>query len=300
MGGLIATTILSGRVLSPIAMLPNLLVQWGRTKIAVEDLNRVYALECDNEGVSRPLSPSILTPHFHCENISFAYRENSPAVKISKLTITPGERVAILGMIGSGKSTLLKILSGVYKPQEGKVQMNSIDIQHISRNKLNQTIGYLSQNVKLISGTLRDNLLLGLLGVTDEEIIEAAKKTTLINLINSLPQGLDTQIPEGGESVSGGQKQIISMTRILLMNPQAWFLDEPTAQMDDSTEKQILESIQQSLTPECTLVVVTHKPALLKLVNRIIVITPQGIVMDGPRDTVLQKLNPTPQNKEIV
>jgi len=281
-------------------MLPNLLVQWGRTKIAVEDLNRVYALECDNEGVSRPLSPSVLTPHFYCENISFAYRENSPAVKIVKLTITPGERVAVLGMIGSGKSTLLKILSGVYKPQEGKVHMNGIDIQHISRNKLNQTIGYLSQNVKLISGTLRDNLLLGLLGVSDEEIIEAAKKTTLINLINSLPQGLDTQIPEGGESVSGGQKQIISMTRILLMKPQAWFLDEPTAQMDDSTEKQILESIHQSLTPECTLVVVTHKPALLKLVNRIIVITPQGIVMDGPRDTVLQKLNPKPQNKEIV
>lgn len=298
MGGLIATTILSGRVLSPIAMLPNLLVQWGRTKIAVEDLDRVYALDCDNEGVSSPISPSVMNTDFCCENISFSYEENKPAVKITNLKISQGERVAVLGMIGSGKSTLLKVLSGLYKPQEGKILINGIDIHHISRNKVNEKIGYLSQNVKLISGTLRDNLLLGLTCVNDETIMEVSKKTGLINLINTLSQGLDTLIPEGGESVSGGQKQIISMTRILLMNPQAWFLDEPTAHMDDSTEKLILDSIYETLTPESTLVVVTHKPALLRLVNRIIVMTPEGIVMDGPRDAILQKLNPKLRNKD--
>lgn len=298
MGGLIATTILSGRVLSPIAMLPSLLVQWGRTKIAVEDLDRVYALDCDNEGVSRPLSPSLMSPHFHCDNVVFAYNDESPTIRINKLTITPGERVAVLGMIGSGKSTFLKLISGLYKPQEGKILTNGVDIQHISRNRLNEMIGYLPQSVKLISGTLRDNLLLGLVGVTDEEIIEAAKKSGSINLINTLAQGLDTIIPEGGESVSGGQKQMIAMTRLLLMNPQAWFLDEPTANMDESTEQLILESINQTLHPESTLIVVTHKPALLRLVNRVIVMTPQGIVMDGPRDEVLKKLKPKSQNNK--
>jgi ATP-binding cassette subfamily C protein LapB len=143
----------------------------------------------------------------------------------------------------------------------------------------------------LISGTLRDNLLLGLVGINDEEILAAAQKTGLSLLINALPQGLDTPVPEGGESVSGGQKQMIAMTRILLMKPRAWLLDEPTANMDERTERQILEAIHQQLTPQSTLVLVTHKPALLGLVNRIIVMTPQGIAMDGPKDAVLQKLN---------
>lgn len=298
MGGLIATTILSGRVLSPIAMLPNLLVQWGRTKIAVEDLDRVYALDRDNEGVERPLSPSVLSPHFRCEDMVFSYGENASAIKVEKLTIAPGEKVAVLGAIGSGKSTLLKVLSGMYRPQEGKVLINGIDMHHISRNRLNETIGYLPQNVKLISGTLRDNLLLGLAGINDEEIMEAAKKTGLDQLISTLPQGLDTPVPEGGESVSGGQKQMIAMTRILLMNPLAWLLDEPTANMDDRTERQILEAIHQTLTPQSTFVVVTHKPASLRLVDRIIVMTPQGIVLDGARDEVLKKLNQSAlQNK---
>ncbi|MDD2399954.1 MAG: ATP-binding cassette domain-containing protein [Sulfurovum sp.] len=297
MGGLIATTILSGRVLSPIAMLPNLLVQWGKTKISIEDLDQVYTLDRDNEGVERPLSPSTISPHFRCQNISFAYEQNRPAIKVNHLTIAPGERVAVLGMIGSGKSTILKILAGLYKPQEGKVFIHGIDAHHISRNKLNEIIGYLPQSVKLISGTLRDNCTLGLTGISDEEIIEAAKITGLIHLINTLPQGLDTSIPEGGESVSGGQKQMISLTRLFLMNPPAWFLDEPTANMDEATEKKILEAIHETLTTQNTFILVTHKPALLSLVNRIIVITPQGIALDGPKDRVLQQLKSTPHNK---
>jgi ATP-binding cassette subfamily C protein LapB len=264
----------------------------------VEDLDRVYALDRDNEGVERPLSPSVLKPHFSCNSVLFAYGENSPAIKVEKLTITSGEKVAIVGMIGSGKSTLLKILSGMYKPQEGKILFNGIDMHHISRNRLNETIGYLPRNVKLISGTLRDNLLLGLAGISDEKIMDAAMKTGLIQLINTLPQGLDTPVPEGGESVSGGQKQMIVMTRIVLMEPKALLLDEPTANMDDHTERQILDAIRQQLTAQNTLVIVTHKPALLGLVDRIVVMAPKGIVMDGPKDVVLQKLNASAKPKK--
>ena len=294
MGGLIATTILSGRVLSPIAMLPNLLVQWGRTKISIEDLNSVYALESDNEGVERPLTPTELQAQFRCEDVAFAYGENAPAVKIPSLQIKAGEKVAILGTIGSGKSTLLKILSGLYKPVEGKIYLDNMDMHQISRNRVNEMVGYLPQNVKLISGTLRDNLLLGLAGINDEQIMEAATQTGLVHLINALPKGLDTPVPEGGESVSGGQKQMISITRLVLMNPLALLLDEPTANMDDGTERQILSTIQQQLTANHTLIIVTHKPALLALVDRIVVMTAQGIVMDGPKDVVMKKLNTPP------
>lgn len=294
MGGLIAVTILSGRVLSPIAMIPNLLVQWGRTKIAIKDLDNVYALQSDNEGIERPLSPINMNPSFTCQNIQFGYGKDAASIKVANLSIKAGEKVAILGTIGSGKSTLLKILSGLYMPQEGSVQINGVDMQHISRNRLSESIGYLPQNVKLLSGTLRDNLLLGLVGVSDEKIIEAAQKTGLIHLINSLPQGIDTLVPEGGESVSGGQKQMIALTRMVLADPKAWLLDEPTASMDEGTERSILQLLSYKIGAEQTLVLVTHKPVLLALVDRIIVMTPQGIVMDGPRDAVLQQLAPKP------
>ncbi|MDD5053112.1 MAG: ATP-binding cassette domain-containing protein [Sulfuricurvum sp.] len=290
MGGLIATTILSGRVLSPIAMLPNLLVQWGRTKIAVKDLDNVYRLQSDNEGISRPLSPKIIEPRYLCQNIKFSYTKEGNLLQIAKLVVNAGERIAILGSIGSGKSTLLKILAGLYMPQEGNILINGIDMHHISRNRLNETINYLPQSVKLFSGTLRDNLLLGLVGVDDEKIMSAAQVTGLIHLINALPQGLDTLVPEGGESVSGGQKQLISITRLILTSAKVWLLDEPTASMDEVSERHMLGILNHQITSDKTLILVTHKPALLGLVNRIIVMTPNGIAMDGPRDAVLQEL----------
>ncbi len=300
MGGLIATTILSGRVLAPIAQLPSLLVQWGRAKIAVDDLNNLYALEVDNEGVERPIVPAVLKPSFRCEGVKFAYGEHPPVVTIPKFSIEAGEKVAILGAIGSGKSTLLKILAGLYKPTEGKVYVDNIDLQQIARSRLSEIIGYLPQHVKLISGTLRDNLLLGLAGYSDEQIIEVAKKTGLIDLINVLPQGLDTPVPEGGESVSGGQKQMIALTRLVLMHPEAFLLDEPTANMDDGTERKILQTLKSQLDRDRTLIVVTHKPALLALVDRIIVVSSQGVVLDGPKEVVLKKLGvPSPVSKKV-
>ncbi|MDD2653029.1 MAG: ATP-binding cassette domain-containing protein [Sulfurimonas sp.] len=290
MGGLIAISILSGRVLSPLAMLPNIFIQWGRAKISLKDIDNIYALPNDNEGIERPLFPEIHAPVYTCNNVKFNYGEDMATVAISNLTIKPGEKIAILGVIGSGKSTLLKLLAGLYAPTEGKILLNNIDIQQIARDKLSETIGYLSQNTRLISGTLRDNLVMGLVGVDDMQIMEAAKRTGLNMLINSLPKGLDTIVPEGGNSVSGGQKQLIVITRMLLTNPKIWLLDEPTANMDDMTEKRIIHILGSNISKEQTLVVVTHKPALLKLVDRIIIMTPQGIVMDGARDEIPGRL----------
>ncbi|MDD2450887.1 MAG: ATP-binding cassette domain-containing protein [Sulfurovum sp.] len=290
MGGLIAVSILSGRVLAPLAMLPNVFIQWGRAKIAVKDIDNIYALPNDNEGVEKPLFPEIHTPVYTCNNVKFNYGEETPTVAVSNLSIKPGEKIAILGVIGSGKSTLLKMLAGLYAPTEGKILLDNIDVQQIARDKLSETIGYLSQSTRLISGTLRDNLVLGLVGVDDVEIMAAAEKTGLNMLINSLPKGLDTIVPEGGNSVSGGQKQLIAITRMLLTNPKIWLLDEPTANMDDLTEKKIIHILGSNIAKDQTLVVVTHKPALLKLVDRIIIMTPQGIVMDGARDDILGKL----------
>ncbi|MBD3842199.1 MAG: ATP-binding cassette domain-containing protein [Campylobacterales bacterium] len=284
MGGLIAISILSSRVLAPLAMLPNLFVQWGRAKISIKDLNNIYSLPQENEGMAKPLLPDFIEPEYKCQNIKFSYNESRQVLNLPNLNIKKGERVAIIGSIGSGKSTMLKILSGLYAPNEGNLLLGGLDMQHISRDKISSMIGYLPQSIKLISGTIRDNLTLGLVGVSDTDIIQASKISGLDTLISSAPKGIDTVIPEGGNTLSGGQKQLMAITRMLLENPDIWLLDEPTANMDDFTENRIIGALNSYITQQNkTLILVTHKPALLRLVERIIVLTSQGIVMDGPK-----------------
>ena len=295
MGALIAMTILSGRILQPIAQLPNQFVQWGKASLAVKDLDNVYKLASDNDGIDRPLSPYLDTTNIRCQDIAFGYSENSNVISVSELNIKQGEKVAILGAIGSGKSTFLKILAGLYKPTKGFVYLDGIDMQLIKRDFLTENISYLPQSTKLFAGTLRDNLIFGMIGIGDEQIIEAAKLTGLIGLINALPNGLDTVVPEGGESVSGGQKQLIALTRMIVANKKIILLDEPTASMDEGTERQIISMLHQKLSPEQTMVVVTHKPIVLNMVDRIIVLTPNGIAVDGTKEEVLAKLTPKKQ-----
>ena len=290
MGSLIAITILSNKVFQPMSQIPGLFVQWGKTKVAVEDLEGLYKLASDNEGIDRPITAQLQSHGILCKDLKFAYNEDSTVLNIPNLIIQPGEKVAILGIIGSGKSTLLRMLSGLYKPSSGKVLLDDIDMQQLSKGNISNTIGYLEQDTKLFSGTLRDNLKIGLIDVTDEKILKVCKLTGLIKLISKLPKGLDTMVPEGGQSVSGGQRQLIALTRMLIGNSKILLLDEPTASLDEGTEKHILSILQKNITKEQTLIVVTHKPALLNLVDRIIILTEKGIGADDKKETVIKML----------
>lgn len=304
MGSLIAITILSNKVFQPVSQIPGLFVQWGKAKVSIEDLDSLYKLASDNEGVDRPITSKLQSHGVACKNLKFSYSEDAVTLDIPNLTIQPGEKVAILGVIGAGKSTLLKVLFGLYKPTSGKVLLDGIDIQQLSKSNVSSTIGYLEQDTKLFSGTLRDNLTIGLIDITDEHILKACKLTGLIGLVSALPKGLDTEVPEGGETVSGGQRQVIALTRMFIGNSKILLLDEPTASMDEGTEKHILTTLHQNLTKEQTLVVVTHKPALLGLVDRIIIMTEKGIIADDRKDNILkllgkQKASKTTQVAEL-
>lgn len=290
MGSLIAITILANKVFQPMAQIPGLFVLWAKAKVAVEDLDALYKLSLDNENVDRPITKKLTTCNLQCSDLKFSYNGELVALNVPKLQIQAGEKVAILGTIGAGKSTLLKVLSGVYKPSVGRVLIDGLDMQQISRDSLTSSIGYLDQDTKLFAGTMRDNLTLGLLNITDEEIIEFAKITGLLELISSLSKGLDTAIPEGGQSVSGGQRQLIALTRVLIGNSKVLLLDEPTASMDEGTEKRLLNVLHQNITKEQTLIVVTHKPRLLDLVDRIIILNAEGIVADGKKEVVLKQI----------
>ncbi len=290
MGGLIACSILSGRVLGPVGALPGLIVQWAHAKAALINLEKVFALQRDNHSVARPLIPEVIHGEFQVADLHFTYPGRPETLALERLHIRAGEKVAILGPVGSGKSTLLKLLAGLYQPGRGRVLLDGLDIQQIARDHLSEHLGYCPQDIKLLVGTLRDNLLTGLSGVDEEEILRVCRMTGLATLIAAHPKGLDLDIAEGGGGVSGGQKQLIALTRLLLARPDVWLLDEPTAAMDEMTEQRSLAALRQTIASQHTLVLVTHKPVLLGLVNRLIVLAPNGIMLDGPRDAVLEKL----------
>lgn len=290
MGGLIACTILSGRVLGPVAVLPGLIVQWAHARAALDSLEKVFALQNDNHAVARPLMPEQIRGEWRIENLKFTYPGRPRPMALPLTVIRPGEKVAIIGSVGSGKTTLLKLMAGLFAPTEGQVLLDGLDIQQIGRACLSRHLGYLPQDVKLLAGTLRDNLTAGLNGIAEATLLDATRTTGLDQLIAGHPQGLDMPIFEGGSGVSGGQKQLIALTRLLLSQPSAWLLDEPTAAMDDATEQRSLAALRDAIAPGQTLILVTHKPVLLGLVERLIVLLPGGGVMDGPKQAVLDHL----------
>lgn len=291
MGSLIACSILSGRALAPIAQIPALMTQRAHAKAALEGLEKVFALETDNHGVERPLVPEQIHGQYSLERVRFAYPGAPHSLSITQLNIKPGEKIGIIGHIGSGKSTLLRLLTGMYQANEGRILLDGLDIDQISRNLLADKIGYLQQEHRLFNGTLRQNLLVGIPDPGDEAILNAAARTGLLAAITNHPKGLELMIAEGGKGLSGGQRQLVALTRLLLSNPRIWLLDEPTASMDEQTEQRCIQVLRENVSSDHTMLLVTHKLSLLALVNRLIVVANNKIVIDGPRDHVVAQLN---------
>lgn len=289
-GALIACSILSGRVLNPATQLSNQLTSWAHVKAALQGLDAIWKLEGDHHGQEQPVHVEQLRGAYRFDSVAMTLR-GQPALRVDKLRIQPGEKIGVLGPIGAGKTTLLRLLSGMYKPSEGRIWLDDVDLVQISKPKLAEHIGYLPQDGRLLGGTLRDNLLLGLVDPGDEAIMQMARVTGLYDaVIATHPQGLQQEISEGGGGLSGGQRQLVNLTRAFLRRPRIWLLDEPTAALDRVLEQQIVRALRATLRAEDTLVLVTHKPELLQLVDRVVVVARQQIMLDGPRDEVLSRL----------
>ena len=288
-GALIACSIISSRALAPIGRLPGLMLQWAQLSAAVKSLDRLIQLPNDLDELSHALHTESLEPSLRLNDVKFRYAGNDlSALEVPALSISKGERIGIVGPVGSGKSTLLKLASGLFRPSEGRVLMGGIDMALVSPQSLRESIGFVSQDLRLIRGTLRDNILQGLPDPGDEVVLDAARATGLHHLINGHPKGLALPIAEGGRGISGGQKQLIGLTRLLLAKPSLLLLDEPTASMDSETEGVVVRLLH-SLAGEkkATLLMATHKSALLPLVDRLLVVKDGRIILDGPRDAVL-------------
>lgn len=291
-GALVACSILSSRMLGPISMLAGVLGRLQQAKVAKTSLDELMKKAVDYPEQSQLIHRTKLYGDYTFNKILFQYQEDQtqPNIIIPDLKIKAGEKIAILGRNGAGKSTLLQILAGMQTPNQGQVSLDDIDMQLLDPYDLRRDMGLLNQNAHLFFGTVRENLTLGMPLLEDEKLIETLKLTGAWNFIQEKKEGLDHLILEGGTGFSGGQKQLLLLTRLILAQPQIVLLDEPTAWLDDVSEKKLIDQ----LTPwfvQRTLIVATHRRPVLAWVDRIIVVNDGKIVMDGPRDQILQQNN---------
>jgi ATP-binding cassette, subfamily C, bacterial LapB len=291
MGSLIACSIISGRVLAPLGQFPGFMIRWGHARSAIDGLDKLLSLPNELDDRASALIPGHLDGHIRMEGACFKYERDLTALEIAHLEIKPGEKIGIIGTIGSGKSTLLKLASGLYRPQAGRVLIDGMDMALIAPRVLREAIFYLPQDIRLVSGTLRDNLLQGLPDPGDEALLEASRQTGLFDLVRNHPKGFALPISEGGRGISGGQRQAIGLTRMILAKPKLILLDEPTASMDAATEANLVATLNGIVAAGGTLLVATHKSALLPILDRLLVMKGGKLYMDGPRDLVLARLS---------
>lgn len=293
MGTIIAIGILTGRTLGPLAQLSATLARWSNTKAALQGLDAIAGAEQIEETGRKYLRRERLTGVFELRNLTFKYDETSAAtVEIPGCKIPAGQHVAVLGTNGSGKSTLLRILAGLYEPTSGRILLDNVDMGQIHPRDLRRGIGYLGQEVRLFSGSIRDNLNMNQLERDDDRLFEALEFAGLGPFIRNHPRGLDLEIRELGEGLSVGQRQSIGWARIWLQNPQIVLLDEPTAALDQTLEATLVSRLVTWLDGR-TAIIATHRVPILQLTTRTLIMQSGKLVVDGPREAVLAHLNKT-------
>lgn len=298
MGGIIASVMLTGRAISPIAKLAGLMTRSNQTLSALRQLDKLMEQEGEFEDKAHLVSRTKLSGNINAESISFKY-PNSETTSLQQLSVNikQGEKIAIVGHNGSGKTTLAKLLLGLYQPTTGSIQFDGLNYQQIHPSDLRRNIGYLPQDITLFHGTIRDNILFGTRQVTEYQIIRAVQLSGVNVFTDNNSQGLDQQVGENGSSLSRGQRQSIALARAILNSPQILLLDEPTASLDARAEKQFIQSIKAT-AKDRTMLLITHKMDLLKLVDRILVLDKGKLIIDGPKDKVLEQLKNGKFNQE--
>ena len=290
MGGLIASTMLTGRAMSPLMQVSALMTHYHNAKQALDSLNDIMA-----QPEERPQNATFVSrPHIKGDiefrGVTFTYPgQKMPILKQLSFKMKAGEKIAILGRVGSGKTTIEKLIMGLYQPDEGAVLVDGIDLRQLDPAELRQQIGYAPQDITLFQGSLRENLVLAHPHAGDEAVLRASDLACLSDFINTHPNGFDMEVGERGDCLSGGQRKCIGLARAVIHDPSILLLDEPTGSMDNSTEAWVKQKLSE-YTAGRTLLVSTHRTSLLDIVERIIVIDNGKIVADGEKDSVVDAL----------
>lgn len=284
MGALIAIMILSSKIISPVGQLVGLISSWDQTRIAYESLRNIMSKAEEADGTKSLIRRSSFTGEIEFREVSFTY-PGSEVKAINQLSckIRPGEHIAILGKMGAGKSTIHRLLMDFFRPQEGRLLIDNIDLAELSPIQLRNHIIYVPQDFYLFSGTLRENILMRAPYVDGNTLLAAIQAGGLEGFIQSSPRGIDTHIQERGANLSGGQRQGIAIARAFLTDGSIVLLDEPANSMDGNTEQLVKEHLRKRIAGK-TMIMTTHKHSMLDLVDRIMVLDYGKLVFDGDKE----------------
>ncbi|MET1115678.1 MAG: type I secretion system permease/ATPase [Comamonas sp.] len=290
MGGIIAASMIAGRCLAPFGQVAGLMMQFHNARTSLHSIDSYMKMPVEHgperEFVSRP----DLRGAIEFRNVSFSYPGSDQAsLSGVSFSVKPGERVGLIGRIGSGKTTLEKLVLGLYQPTEGAVLIDGIDARQIDPVDLRRAIGHVPQDAMLFYGSLKYNLLIGAPHAGEREMLHAARIAGVDDFAAQHPKGYAMNIGERGESLSGGQRQSIAVARALINDPPMLLLDEPSSNLDNQSEAQLKRRLQEAAEGK-TVLLVTHRTALLTLVDRLIVIDGGRIVADGAKDQVIEAL----------
>ena len=298
-GALIGAVMFATRAVAPLASVTSLATRYQGARAAMRALDHVMKQPVERDAHRAYVPRRELTGRIALNDIGFSYplqgegagnAEGPRVLKGLTLRFEPGERAAILGRIGSGKSTVLRLFAGLYQPSEGLVEVDGIDLRQIDPADYRARVGFVSQDPRLFNGTLRDNVLLDRPTADAARLNDIARLTGLDRLIAQHPKGWELPVGEAGALLSGGQRQLVALARCLVTQPQILFMDEPTSSMDAQSEVAFLRQLKEACG-HCTLVLVTHRPAVLELVNRVVVVDGGRVVLDGPKEQVLAALS---------
>lgn len=287
-GALVACSILSSRMLGPISQISGILGRVQQAKVAKKGLDDLMQKPVDHTERENLIRLPAVYGTYELNNVQFKYDPEDPnlCLNIAKLNIKAGEKVAILGRNGAGKSSLLQMLSGMREPGAGQIKLDGYEMHLLDPSNVRRDMGLLNQYSSLFFGTIRENLKMGAPLASDEDIIHALEMTGARQFVQAKKEGLDTLILEGGVGFSGGQRQALLLARLLLRNPHIVLLDEPSASLDDVSERHLITELKKWLGSK-TLVIATHRLPMLDLVDRIIVMNNGKVVMDGTKEQIL-------------
>ena len=294
-GALIGAVMYGGRAIAPLSSVVGLATRYQGARAAMASLDKMMSLPTEREPGRSYVTGHEVTGRIGLHEMSFSYPQTSdapapPVLKNLTLGVKPGERIAILGRIGSGKSTILRIMAGLYQPTAGMVEVDGLDLRQIDPADYRMRVGFVSQEPRLFKGTLRENVTMGRPNLDARRLAEVARITGLDRVVASHPQGWELSVGEMGGLLSGGQRQLVALARCLITRPQILLMDEPTSSMDAQSEVMFLRQLREAAGTR-TLVMVTHRPAVLELVDRVMVVDAGRVVLDGPKTAVLAALS---------